>query len=53
MKADIEKLKKLISPIAEKYGVAKIWLFGSHARNKANESNDIDFLIEKDKAKKI
>lgn len=49
MKADIEKLKKLISPIAEKHGVAKIWLFGSYARNEANESSDIDLLIEKGK----
>ena len=44
-----QKLHQVISEIAKKHGVAKVWLFGSYARNEANESSDIDLLIEKGK----
>ncbi len=30
----------------EKYSVTKIGLFGSYARNEANEKSDIDILVE-------
>lgn len=49
MKADIEKLKKLISPIAEKYGLDAVYLFGSQARGDAGPNSDYDFYIKRGK----
>ncbi|MCI8342261.1 MAG: nucleotidyltransferase [Firmicutes bacterium] len=43
----ISELKNKIAPIAEKYGVAKVYLFGSVARGDFNEKSDIDLRIEK------
>jgi predicted nucleotidyltransferase len=43
----IEQLRELIVPIAEKYGLRAVWVFGSYARNEATESSDIDFLIDR------
>ena len=39
---ELKKKKKDI----RKYGVKKIGLFGSFAKNKQNKKSDIDFLIE-------
>ena len=46
MTADIDKLSELISPIAEKYGVEKVYLFGSRARGDYTDDSDYDFSIE-------
>ena len=45
----IEEIKKKSIPIAKKYGVKKLSLFGSYARGDADENSDIDFLIERGK----
>ena len=42
----IEEIKEKVTPIAEKYGIETIWLFGSYARNQANPNSDVDILIE-------
>ncbi|MBR0514269.1 MAG: nucleotidyltransferase domain-containing protein [Clostridia bacterium] len=42
----IEKIKQRIEPVARKYGISTIWLFGSYARGEANENSDVDLLIE-------
>ncbi|MBR1486007.1 MAG: nucleotidyltransferase domain-containing protein, partial [Synergistaceae bacterium] len=36
-----------IAPIAKKYGVEKIKLFGSRAKGEEKESSDYDFLISR------
>ena len=41
----IRDIQNLVKPIAEKYGVKEIYLFGSYARGEANESSDLDFLV--------
>lgn len=41
----IQDIKALVSPIAQKYKVREIYLFGSYARGDANESSDLDFLV--------
>ena len=41
----IEKIKDIVKPIAEKYNVQEIYLFGSYARGEANEDSDLDFLV--------
>lgn len=43
----IDEIKKITIPIAQKYGVKKLALFGSYARGDQKSTSDIDFLIEK------
>ena len=45
----IDEIKKITVPVAQKYGVKKLALFGSYARGKQKDTSDIDFLIEKGK----
>ena len=42
----LEEIKKKSVPIAKKYGVKKLSLFGSYARGEANKDSDLDFLYE-------
>lgn len=41
----IDDIKAIVKPIAEKYGVEEVYLFGSYARGEATESSDLDFLV--------
>ena len=43
----IEDLRKIINPIAEKYHVSKVFLFGSFARGDNHENSDVDLRIDK------
>jgi len=43
----IDEIQRTIAPIAQKYGVEKVYLFGSYTRMEADEISDLDFLIEK------
>lgn len=43
----IEELKKRIAPVAEKYELRAVYLFGSYARNEATDNSDIDILIDR------
>jgi len=45
-KHTIEELRSIVAPIAERYGVGKVYLFGSVARGDHNEKSDYDFCIE-------
>lgn len=47
----IDEIKNRAIPIAKKYGVDSISLFGSYARGDQNENSDLDFLIDKGKIK--
>ncbi len=47
----IEELKEIIAPIAEKYHISKVYLFGSFARGDYNEQSDVDLRIEKGELK--
>lgn len=47
----IEELKAIIIPIAKKYGIQKVYLFGSMARGDGDENSDIDLRIEKGELK--
>lgn len=40
-----ENITNKIKPIAKKYGVDAIYLFGSYARNEANPDSDLDLLV--------
>jgi len=42
----ITDIKKYIDPIVKKYSVEKVILFGSYARGDANESSDVDLVVD-------
>ena len=42
----IEEIKNLVAPIIKKYNIPAMFLFGSYARGKADESSDLDFLVD-------
>ncbi|MDR2866878.1 MAG: nucleotidyltransferase domain-containing protein [Methanomassiliicoccaceae archaeon] len=42
----IDELKLLVAPVAERYGIAKVYLFGSVARGDSRENSDYDFCVE-------
>lgn len=46
MKLDAEQLSKQINPLLPKYGVVFVGLFGSRAKEIANEESDYDLLVE-------
>ena len=41
----IENIISIVKPIAEKYHVDQVYLFGSYARGEANIDSDLDFLV--------
>lgn len=42
----IDEIKQKVAPIAKKYNIEKVWLFGSYARGEADENSDIDLLLD-------
>ncbi|MEJ2599892.1 MAG: nucleotidyltransferase domain-containing protein [Anaerolineales bacterium] len=45
---EIKKVKQQLYKIAAKYGILKVYVFGSVARGESNDVSDVDFLIEMD-----
>ena len=43
----IDDIRKRVIPIVIKYGINTFSLFGSYARNEANENSDLDFVMDK------
>lgn len=41
----LAEISEIVKPLAEKYQIAEVYLFGSYARNEANDDSDMDFLI--------
>jgi uncharacterized protein len=41
----IEKIKREVFPLAKKYNIAAVHLFGSLAEGNADETSDADFLV--------
>lgn len=42
----IDEIRQIITPIAKKYGLPAVYLFGSYARGTANEDSDVDLIID-------
>ncbi|HBQ64406.1 MAG TPA: nucleotidyltransferase [Clostridiales bacterium] len=47
----IDELSKRIAPIAMKYNLRAVYIFGSYARNEATENSDVDVLIDRTDSK--
>ena len=41
----IDEIRSIVTPIAVKYGLSRVFLFGSYAKGSATESSDVDLLI--------
>ena len=44
----LDELRGIIAPIAEKYHIPAIYVFGSYARGEATEDSDVDLLIDRE-----
>jgi len=42
----IENISNIIKPVAQKYNLSSVWLFGSYARQKQKTDSDIDILVK-------
>jgi predicted nucleotidyltransferase len=49
----VEELRRIVKPLAEKYGVDRIYLFGSMARGDGDDNSDYDFCIESAKMRSL
>lgn len=44
-------IQRIVSPIAARYGVERMYLFGSYARGTNTEKSDIDLRVDKGQVK--
>lgn len=49
----LDEIKAIAAPIAKRYGVAAMYLFGSYARGEATSRSDLDFRIERGKIRSL
>lgn len=47
------EIRQKIEPIAKKYGIQTVSLFGSYARGTATDESDIDLYIDKGKLRSL
>lgn len=43
----VDEIKKRVKPVADKYHLRAVYLFGSYARREATDSSDVDLLIDR------
>ena len=43
--SELEKISKKIKPIAKKYNLMYVWIFGSYVKKKQNKNSDVDVLV--------
>ncbi len=41
----LSDIERIVKPLANKYHISEVYIFGSYARNEATDSSDIDFLV--------
>jgi uncharacterized protein len=41
----LEEIRRIVGPVAEEYGMKKVFLFGSRARGDCRPDSDYDFLV--------
>ena len=42
----LDEIAEVITPIAEKYAITAVYIFGSYARGEARENSDVDLLVD-------
>ena len=42
----IEEITTRVAPVAKKYGLAAVYVFGSYARGEADADSDVDLLVD-------
>lgn len=42
----MDEIRVRITPVAQKYGIPAVYLFGSYARGTATENSDVDLLVD-------
>jgi len=43
----IDQIKERVAPVALKYRLPAVYLFGSYARGEATETSDVDILVDR------
>ena len=43
----LDEIKQIAQPIAQRYGIAALYLFGSYARGEATPHSDLDFRVDR------
>ena len=43
--SELEKIKEKIKPVAKKYNLVYVWVFGSYAKKKQRKDSDIDIIV--------
>ena len=43
----LKKIHDAVIPLAQRYGLERVFLFGSYARGDATEKSDVDFRIDR------
>ena len=47
MQRSVADIQRIVVPIAARYGVDRLYLFGSYARGDSTEKSDIDLRVDK------
>ena len=42
----VEEIKRRVTPVAQKYHLTAVYLFGSYARGDATAGSDVDLLVD-------
>ena len=43
--SELEKITEKIRPVAKKYNLTYVWIFGSYAKKKQKKDSDIDIIV--------
>ncbi len=44
--SELEKISEKVKPVAQKYNLTYIWVFGSYAKKKQRRDSDIDIIVK-------
>lgn len=43
--SELEKITEKIKPVAKKYNLAYVWIFGSYAKKTQKKDSDVDIIV--------
>lgn len=47
----MDEIRERVVPVAEKYELKAVYIFGSYARGEATDDSDVDILVDRDGSK--